>query len=804
MSENHELQPKESEKGHHHYQEAFEKLHISLESELSEEQERLPESVEISKEQPQHANLTDVTELFLRLKSKLSPAKVVKAEQFNLFAGTYALEINNSKLDTGLIPEDFPKFETTCLLHEVYTSYSAIQHVNNILNHLIKYLVTWMDDETSNSLSTTLLSCKYVQFLLEEYTKTLQVPSTFSTGTAVYDQLLRCGIVGILYFVKFIKSKVNPGFVFEEEDMHLSMLNLNCLSEIPNPCEIVSDLKDLKAQYCLGQSDIDLAKLEHTLDIIIGICEIEHLLDNGSSCEAEETFSKLINSCEAMAVYDKDEYTLPPNLFSMQVQKTLSNFVPPKSLVPPIKAPYRKFISILGELKTVFTALFDLSNPYDINQFVYYYFTTNKQLNVITRILYPHVLCENGDVNFVNMQYVVDDLESVVLLNQDSKSMILDYMNNFLQYDVESLQETLGTYYNNFASNHCRYRQGYNRQLLMWDSLQARFSMHEETSSGSDASTSEENFPEVTSYVYYRKLKNMLEFQFRGFHLEIYAPWETFSIYWHCYDLLLNLDYLLNKMIHHNDSIIDRLERANLSKNLKKKYKLVEKRKAVKQKNQNLLQKAFRIRKNLSLEQNVAKIYSILSLVQLLQFARLYRVWNSEDKAKYEKFMKDQLLHDLRFKSFQSFGIPQTPELKTILGSLQMFVASQEKPGADLESSIKTQLETCKMAIKTVLEEMQTTQTNNAISEDAVSISVMPSRVNGTALDWFVQLQKTCDAFLESYGPASTSSSSSSSQSSFYPSKAAGFDNGKNNMQQKSSIQLNLNKDTHMFFPLYS
>ena len=420
MSEQHQSQHEESkEHHHHHYQEAFEKLHISLENELSTEQERLPEVVENSNEQRNNANLTDVTEIFVHLKSKISPAEVVKAEQFNMFAGTYALEINNSKLDTGLIPEDSPKFETSCLLHKLYDSYSAIQHVNNILNHLIKYLVTWMDDESSNSLSTTLLSCKYVQFILENYTKTLQVPSTFHTGETVYDQLLRCGVVGILYFVKFIKSKVNSNFVLEEEDIHLSMLNLNCLSEVPNAHEIVFELKTLKEQYCVDQSNIDLAELEHLLEIIIGLCEMEHLLDSGSSPDAEELFSKLIASCEAMAECDNDEYTLPPNLFSMQVQKKLSNFVPPKSLVPPIKTPYNKLISILGELKTVFSTLFELQNTYDVNLFVYYYFTSHKQLNVITRILYPQVLCENGDVNFVNMQYVVDDLETVVLLNAE-------------------------------------------------------------------------------------------------------------------------------------------------------------------------------------------------------------------------------------------------------------------------------------------------------------------------------------------------------------------------------------------------
>ncbi|GMM33834.1 Mak10 protein [Saccharomycopsis crataegensis] len=116
-----------------------------------------------------NTQFTDVTSLFLSLSaSSIPPNQVVQSSSFALFEGTHALEIANKHLDTSALT--FPATESTVADFN-FNNDSPLQFddIIIIVDKLFRLTFLWL--ENNQMLSTTVLSCVYVEKLLLNYTK---------------------------------------------------------------------------------------------------------------------------------------------------------------------------------------------------------------------------------------------------------------------------------------------------------------------------------------------------------------------------------------------------------------------------------------------------------------------------------------------------------------------------------------------------------------------------------------------------------------------------------------------------------
>lgn len=126
--------------------------------------------------------LVDITQELFNSLSLLSTHNVVKSPLFNLLEGTQAIEMLNPKLDTGHL-----KFSQDDLTFNTAASISP-SHAISIINKLIILLVSWL---SGSNLPVTILSCRYVQTVLENYTKLRNTPLSLLEKCSLVDERLR-------------------------------------------------------------------------------------------------------------------------------------------------------------------------------------------------------------------------------------------------------------------------------------------------------------------------------------------------------------------------------------------------------------------------------------------------------------------------------------------------------------------------------------------------------------------------------------------------------------------------------------
>ena len=133
---------------------------------------------------------------------------------------------------------------------------------------------------------------------------------------------------------------------------------------------------------------------------------------------------------------------------------------------------------------------------------------------------------------------------SLSQLKDSVKAEVLERYTLALQ-DLES-----GSYHilTSFASNPCRLQQIISKGLILWDTLQVswesfEYELHKNFSIGDEFASGDLSIT-VTSYIYYSKMKFMVELLLHGIPLEIYKPFEIYLVYWYA-------DYLIQNIIEH-------------------------------------------------------------------------------------------------------------------------------------------------------------------------------------------------------------------------------------------------------------
>lgn len=643
----------------------------------------------------------DVTELFFKLGKDLSPQTIIQDPGFNLFEGTHSLEVNNAKLDSSLISLTSEEKSFNCSIAHGSTFSERAKYVTAIVDRLVRFLVCWLNEY--QTLPTTVLSCRYVEYLLTVSFDQGEL-TYLKSGDPLFDQVLCDAIYGICYFAKFVQRLLKAGVIFEEEDLNFNHMGLDFLSYVEDQDVILSRLRR-SIDYLASLHDEEVAFLQHLLKLICSLVSLEDHLRYYSADAAG--LDQLIVEATYLDDHKSSEYDPPQGCFSMGIQRRLSNQFPPKHLVVPTWN-YKGFIVMAQDIKAVLK-VDQVTSMLEATQLANY-FNKLTQRHVVARALFPLFLIRDDETilgryssfNCINLHLK----EFCAISTTSDKDLSPD-----LQPVLQEAMNVVFEWYQNMAQNTSRYRQGYNRQLLLWDALHAQMESCEfeiaMQSSGDEPASELNQFMPYSSWVYFMKLTAMSEYVLKGFDLDVYRPFESFAMFWYSYYISYQQESCLEKVHDIVDSKINSIH--NLGKKIKKQknaQKKTELKEHYRQLMDNEMEPLRTNKRYLSYLFMHSSIIKSLSLAQVLHFSILKSFGVIDNKTNSSGlFTNDKLILELRLKPFSSIGVPDLLTYEGLQSTLNDFLITDPMFSSKLvkvQECISKEVKTALTAIDTI------------------------------------------------------------------------------------------------------
>ncbi|RCK57349.1 N-alpha-acetyltransferase, 35 NatC auxiliary subunit [Candida viswanathii] len=640
-------------------------------------------------------DLIDITkELFESLKS-ITDNKVVKAAPFELLEGTRALEVLNPRLDTGLIELTNEELQFDC------SQPQPIDVVVNIQTKLLSNLINWLE---SDSLPVTVLSCRYVQTILVNYLNyhmskvgqfsfsDARLPEkTYDTTSLDYllvHKVLKTFIMGLSKFIGFT-IYLSQTVLYEEEDLTTKSMNLNFFQELL-PQFFIDEINDC-IEWILSHDEIvDPDVLITQLKVVSNLVKLENSLSapKGSNPAVYEFCNDAIAQIKKLLGIKFDESVIPNGAFSKFIQVDLENKNIPTELGHIDLDTAWSHLSGIFETTYRFTSqAHSIKTTNQLLDFLHY--NTKypiEKFSVFTRGLFQLFFIRDDKSIFGSSQMTLPTLMVDIIENFVGKNTIVlgNFESNLSQlkdcvkaellerYTIALGDLESGVYHilTSFASNPCRLQQLLSKGLILWDTLQVswenfEYELHKNFGIGDEFASGDLSIT-VTSFIYYSKLKFMVNSLLNGIALEIYKPFEMYLVYWYA-------DYLVQNIIEHVQSRVSQIIMGKINyieTSIPKKIKKLKagpKKEQLKQVhkhnqeviipqltatlnfNQDYLVKSFQLLQTLI--QCHSHYLAVLSKLQIIDFTR----------GPSNNLTSMESLYYLRMKPWSSIGIPNFP-----------------------------------------------------------------------------------------------------------------------------------------------
>lgn len=666
-------------------------------------------------------NYVDITDLLFASVKSIENHQVVKSKYFDLLEGTRAVETDNIRLDTGMLRYELSEEE---LAFDPSLPIS-VKSIIAVMDKLYSLLMSWLNN---SSLPVTILSCRYIQTVLQNYTASVtksidicslsdpRIKTERKNGNDfeefLSEKVLRAFILGLCKYVGFVLG-VGTSILYEEEDLTTRNMDLDFLSQLDKKSVLeeirlaiflINDKKDSAANL------IDLDNLIYRLEILHKMNEIESILR--LSFEIEQTTYSIKPT---IAFLDEAVYILqtqikslsnyrsyiPPGAFSKFVQLDLNN----KSITTELyeldtAESFNNLVNMFSQLNESLLKSFEISNYYQFQNFIQYEITNNMNstFNVFVRGLFQLFLIRDnkaimgstrGENILTVTQKMMDNLNTIDSqifdinswpdLKEPIKQDILNKFDQLLN-DLESISyHTLS----NSTNNRCRQRQLMSRGLLVWDTLQValenfELEVWENFRIGDELEGNNQPSLPISSYIYYNKLQLMIDILFRGFELDLYKIFEAPQIYWYIsYLSQLALELLQGRIRHQLELKVQYLT-IGLSKKIKK-LKAGDKKEKMKRLQQEKLTHVVP-KVNLTIQYNenyLSKLFegyfrltdAIKIYFSLLHFAKAIDLLKGPPKLKYTSL---ENIYNLRMKPFSSIGVPSLPTFEHYKSAIEI------------------------------------------------------------------------------------------------------------------------------------
>ncbi|CBX97049.1 hypothetical protein IAQ61_008005 [Plenodomus lingam] len=489
----------------------------------------------------------DVTEKFTRACNALEVGQLVKDEYFTLFESIGAIEIMDSKMDSGFL-------EPGETLEDNYDTLGPLlpEELIGIMDQLLCHEMAW---HSGYPLSQTLFTSVYIDKLLWPEVKVLEQAQFYRGDIAnakrpgPFLEILRAYCLAVIKGCDFVIAKITSRDYFEEEDfctqtynrvLFVSMPMDVFLRELDAAMEVIQDT-DLQIDDSLRAAI--LSRLEfrqfflRALDIDLSLSQIPYswppVLESLHAINASHSLGKPV-----------------ARAFSSKLQRRLASTVPPRPIVELSFADALKQLHNMISDCTEATRFADLpQDPLEYQSFLWYFASRNPPPLAYARS-YLAALLFHPDVLQSSVSLPLADVKSLVL----PASPILDPANwalspprnpNLakpprLQFAmlIDEFVERAGNAYLDLwvclGQNRCRLRRMLTHVIVGWDLLQADASLID-----TDIARAAEILRigdeimdfSLSTWVYARKLWMIERVIHMGFEQDIYLPDEFGGMY---------------------------------------------------------------------------------------------------------------------------------------------------------------------------------------------------------------------------------------------------------------------------------
>ncbi|ERF76623.1 hypothetical protein EPUS_04443 [Endocarpon pusillum Z07020] len=603
----------------------------------------------------------DITESFTAASSALNTGQLVKDEYFTLFEAVGALEIMDSKMDSGhLAPGETLEDEYNVLRNLLP------EEVIGIMDQILCHEVAW---HIGHPLSQTLFTCLYVERLLWPEPKTLE-EAQFSrdlnsrSDNPLLNRVLRSYCIATIKACHFVHCMVTGESYYEEEDFtsqlyHRELLPKVSIAEIQTLLDEALSYNDTASISPESKKAIE-KRLQFRRSILDALEQDTFPLNAGRTPSL--SCIPLLQDIKASSQLGK-----PVNeAFSTKIQRTLASSVPPRPMVTiKLSDALAHFETLCNDATDVGQILATKTSE-ELSTAIWVFMSRIPQPSVYIRALVQSFLLDRETQRVLGKtttkQFLFSSIAAIVL----PKSPILEAANDMVEsatsprfqmarllaeFDGKAGQQYINIF-RNACLNRCRTRRTLCHLVLDWDTLQADA---EDIDGTLQTYTKEKpalyashqptySYP-LSSWVYHHKLNHLRQIIQMGFELSIYAPDEISGMYWF-------LSYICATHISHIDRISFFLERDMLAQEALSQNSDAPEKPDVKDQAdyQKTLKSLFRIYTHLKATDAFSKALHALHTL-LLRHKTI--------EVPQRPYSSDKLRYELRMKPFLSLNVPE-------------------------------------------------------------------------------------------------------------------------------------------------
>ncbi|KAE8393159.1 amino-acid N-acetyltransferase subunit Mak10 [Aspergillus alliaceus] len=609
----------------------------------------------------------NITDDFTQAASKLRTGQLVKDEYFTLFEAVGALEIMDSKMDSGYLG---PGPSDAQALEDDYdtTRELAPEQVIGIMDELLCHEMAW---HMGHPLSQTLFTSLYLDKLLWPIPKTIEEAHfrrpdspTNEVEPGMVHLVLRAYCLALIKCCDFVHGRVTSEYFYEEEDFVTQLYNRSLLSQFDH--EYFRNLLDRAISWIDGQGNSVDGKIKEAIKCRL-LFRREFLLSLDQDINVLESRSTShFSSCLLQLSPIADSLSLGrpvPEAFSWKVQRKLASTVPPRPMVN------ISFEDALAHLKRVcqdaidLVEVLDYCGPYNLKVAVWTLLSRKPQPSVYIRSLLQSMIMNNVTVlgAVPVKQFLYDELAETVLpfsallqankdeteVPSDPRFQIASHMDAFVKRFAQPFVDT----FRSACLNRCRIRRTVCHTIVDWDNLQMEAEDLDEQLrtlnnepplmlQNGDATYS---YP-LSSWAYHQKLNQFRLILQLGFELSIYSPEELPGMYWY-------LSHICSTHLGH----IDRIRTFTVATAKRNLTALAGKKRDAAERHASL-QNTLRLLERLT-TQIVAVDAFAISLHALYVLLARHEVLPTASAA--QAYSSEQLRYELRMKPFLPITLPE-------------------------------------------------------------------------------------------------------------------------------------------------
>ncbi|KAI0182140.1 Mak10-domain-containing protein [Hypoxylon sp. FL1284] len=511
---------------------------------------------------------SDITKQFASAVKTLVPGELVKDEHFTLFESVAALEIMDSKMDSGVLAEGESLEEEYDVSRDLLP-----EEILGIIDQLLCLEMAW---HLGYPLSQTLFTSVYVESLLKPHSSDIEdvdfvqdEQSRKSLPKLLF--VLRAYCLGLLKACYFVNETIKDEHYYEEEDFVSNTYDRELFAIIP--VESVNKLLQTARSELRTNNNIakDVsAALDLRLELRIAFLRAIDLatLRKANPDSLKTPWIQMSGLLEH--INKQHSLAKPvPEAFSTKLQRRLASTMPPRPMVQPsFEESYTHFKRLFQDGIDVMDVL-KYAEPQSLLTFVSTFQARKPQPLVYIRTLLQSLLLKDMVVlgNYSIRQVLDHDLSIVVLpcapqidpsydsieIPTDPRHQTAAQMEIFRQRAADCYFDLFRI----FCQNRCRVRRTLCHSIQEWDMLQTdveeidqllQVALDEKPLPAERGNSSLGYSLPLSSWAYLYKLRQMEWIVQLGFELEIYQTDELAGMYWY-------LNYLAKTRAQHGDRI---------------------------------------------------------------------------------------------------------------------------------------------------------------------------------------------------------------------------------------------------------